>query len=106
MVIWAGRLREMDATPRFLADDMFVKVSVDKDDPEKHTKVVTKVEEAITETLHFIKNMGGLAQLHKCVFLAGEPAVRSKLRGKRWGPGAEQISVSRIIVLFCRMPRG
>ena len=94
LVIWAGRLREMDATPRFLADDMFVKVSVRKEDAEKHMRVVTKVEEAITETLHFIKNMGGLAQLHKCAVLAGEPAIRTKLRGKRWGPEAEPIPVS------------
>ena len=84
----------MEATPRFLADDMFVRCEAEHPGGEHVEELADKVDAIIEETLHFIRNMGGDAQLHKCAILASNDKLRKKLRGKTWGPERKPIPVA------------
>ena len=72
----------MDATPRFLADDMFVRCEAEHPGSVHVEELADKVDAVIEETLYFICNMGGDAQLHKCAILASDDKLRRMLRGK------------------------
>ena len=72
----------MEATPRFLADDMFVRCEAEHPGGEHVEELADKVDAIIEETWYFIRNMGGDAQLHKCAILASNDKLRKKLRGK------------------------
>ena len=84
----------MEATPRFLADDMFVRCEAEHPGGEHVEELADKVDAIIEETLHVIRNMGGDAQLHKCAILASNDKLRKKLRGKTWGPERKSIPVA------------
>ena len=54
------------------------------DDPQEHLMAFT--EAVVEDTLAYIKNIGGDAQLHKCAILASTAEVRTRLRiTKRMG---------------------
>ena len=93
MVPWARRLRKRGVSPRFLADDMFARCSTPRhvEDPLEHLLAIT--EAVVEDTLVYIRNMGGDAQVHKCAILASSPEVRAKLRKCKWGSKREAIPV-------------
>ena len=84
----------MEATRRFLADNMFVRCEAEHPGSEHVEELADKVDAIIQETLHFIRNMGGDAQLHKCAILASSDKLRKKLRGKTWGPERKPIPIA------------
>ena len=103
--IWARRIRGMGATPRFLADDMFARCEAEHPGSEHVEDLADKVDAVIEETLHFIRNMGGNAQLHKCAILASDDKLRRRLRGKNWGPGGSRYRLPWTSEISARISR-
>ncbi|MFM7978004.1 MAG: hypothetical protein ACKPKO_01700, partial [Candidatus Fonsibacter sp.] len=68
-----------------MADDMFVRCSAPKnvDDPREHLIALT--EAVVEDTLDYIRNIGGDAQLHKRAILASGQDTRAALRRLKWG---------------------
>ena len=83
--IWARRYSGMEATPRFLVDDMFVWCEAEHPGSEHVEDLADKVDAVIEETLHVIRNIGGDAQLHKCAILASDDKLRKRNSGERPG---------------------
>ena len=93
MIPWARRVRKRGAAPRCLADYMCARCAEDKREADSKERLEARTEAVVEDTLDYIRNIRGNAQLHKCAIMASSQRLRAELRGMRWGPKAEKIPV-------------
>ena len=106
LITWARRLRAREAEPRFLADDMFARDSANNREADARDHLKARIETVIEDTLDYIRNMGGDAQVHKCAFLASSPKSGPNSASASGVPRERLPRTRATFELICRAPGG